>query len=418
MSSPDILNKKKLTLFTIVHSLSGVVFGVNISLFNMIDREVLKNLAQNGYQKNKFMVNLFFCVGGILACIVSGAIIRKYPRRYLNLYFLVANIGFTLLQLIPWNFFICFFRFLIGFISVFYTFISPISFKEYLPRNLSSRLGSFFYVGVSAGIFYSFLIGCQVKSTSLAKFLIVSPIFIEFIRLLILVRCFHCESPRFTTFRLLEENPTKLKLLEKRQSVDYSSRNSTLDLTQKFFNLQEDDEDILKESFIGDSITSMMSLTRDSKLQNDTFENSQIKLKLFIKKNDQIQNYLHIFYSENQRELAFEDFFNEFIKVYHKELLSSKIFSLDLLKLLLHKNYRLQIFVLALLNFLNQMTGVNCLIFYSRNLLRAMKFNSHIQMLNVLISKFYFLFLIDQVFSIYWEESQCSLLLTKLEEEV
>jgi hypothetical protein len=386
MRSPNIQNKTKLGLFTLVHSLSGAIFGLNISYFNMINSDILAKIFKGTYYYQNHMVNLFFSIGGILACLTTGFLIRKFPRRYLNISLCCANIVFTLLQLMPWSFAINFFRILIGYISCFYTFISPISFREYLPDRVSGPLGSFFYVGVALGICFSLGVCSNIESVHLVKVVIIVPVYIEVIRLIILLKCFHCESPRFMTIYLLRQDPQKIEFLKRNNFQNVEESEANFDMGNAF-GLQEDDEDQFKEDLLNNSIGSLRSNEFDNHIEPDgeLLNDPKHSLKLFIKRNDQVQNYLRTFYSESHRDESFNFFFNEFIKVFHEELLSSKLVSWDLLKLGFHKNYRLQMFVMLVLNFLNQMTGVNCLIFYSNNLFSAMEMTENKDLLNILI---------------------------------
>lgn len=386
MKPPGIKTRKKLVLFTVAHSLSGAIFGLNLSLFNMIRASVLEGLSVNNYIKNPIMVNLFFSIGGILACLLAGPLIRHYPRRLLNLSLAIASILFTLLQLIPWTSVINIFRLLIGFVSIFYTFLSPVCFKEYLPQGVSAQFSSFFYVGVCLGICFSFGVGHSVDNVAIAKFLITFPVYLELVRLFILLRWFHCESPRFVSIQLFKSNPKKIAFLQKSFNSQFSKKNTALEFPNDTFNLREGDEDILQEDLIEDSIQSV-NIDFYISDREPILDNPKHSLKLFIQSNEQIQNYLHTFYSEEDGKIAFNFFFNEFIKVFHRELLPLKVFSWSILRLLIHRNYRLQIFVLVLLNFLNQMTGVNCLIFYSVNLFTGVGLSSELVILNLLVGK-------------------------------
>ena len=153
------------------------------------------------------------------------------------------------------------------------------------------------------------------------------------------------------------------------------------------FDLKEEDEDQFNESLLNKSMQSIQSGDNEIKIQDDQLllNNPKHKLKLFLKKDEQIQNYLKTFFNEDKQEESFNFFFNEFIKVYHSELIGYKFFSWDIFILSIHKNYRLQMFILILLNFLNQMTGVNCFIFYSKNLLLGMDIDKNLTLFNFCI---------------------------------
>ena len=387
MRPPTVQDKQKLALFTLVHSLSGAIFGLNISFFNMIESRLLAQIFRGSYYYQNHLVNLFFSIGGILACCVSGFLLRRFPRRYLGLYFATANIGFTLLQLLPWSFAINFFRILIGFISCFYTFLGPVSFREYLPDRISGSLGACFYVGVSLGICFSLGVCSRIQTVPWVKVVITVPVYIEVLRIFILVKFFHCESPRFMTIFLLRKHPQKMDFLKRNSTGGNVKRNSQLEFGEDLLDLQEDDEDQFQEELLDSTTKSLRSLHLHSQLDpdDDVLSDPRHSTKLFIRKNDQVQNYLRIFYEEAQRDESFNFFFNEFVKVFHEELLCSRLASWDLVRLLCHRNYRLQMFVLLLLNFLNQMTGINCLIFYSNNLFSAMEMTHNKDLLNLLI---------------------------------
>ena len=82
-------------------------------------------------------------------------------------------------------------------------------------------------------------------------------------------------------------------------------------------------------------------------------------------------------------DIAKDFYFFEFIKTFNKCLTRGNLISITT-----DKNFKQQFFVIFLLNFLNQMTGINTLIMYSHNIfLKTGHDNSSFNLATVLIGK-------------------------------
>ena len=95
----------------------------------------------------------------------------------------------------------------------------------------------------------------------------------------------------------------------------------------------------------------------------------QSKLLRDLKQSLQYQKYHSCFFPKETFHSVAKFMTSEFTKTFDQILIAR---SYKFYKILGHSKYRLQVFVIILLNFLNQMTGINCLIFYSTNIFKKM----------------------------------------------
>lgn len=413
MECPTVRCFKQQIFFTISLGLSGVIFGYNIGLFNFLYsddekvcfyfKDTITDNNHDDYCYDSKNLNFIFSFGGVFACLIGGPIIRNIGRRHITTMTIILNSLATAFQV--WQigkFFMYSTRFVIGFCCTFYTFISPITFREYILGKQSSKLMSSFYIGIATGIFLAFIIFKDkntinsnqnnsidyTENKGLIPLLLI-PLYLEFIRIPILL-FFFSESPRFRALQLLKQNPKWLKNIE---GINDSSMSSDPKNFGKRFGLEElreDEEDLFSENIRGSNIESVNSHLNESgermeRLLNTLGEDFQNALE-----NDkQILEYFEKFYKKGEFRKAFIYFFVEFKNTIQiKFIQCNPIFSPYTMGAT--REYRLQFFVIGLLNFLNQMTGINCLIFYGSKIFTNIA-KDKVFILTCLIGSYYFI---------------------------
>jgi hypothetical protein len=322
----------------------------------------------------KTQLNNYFALGGIVACLIGSPIIRLCSRRYINLFLIIINGFLSLAQFIFKHdeVTILVLRFLIGICSSFYTFITPITFKEYILGNISANLSSTFYIGIAFGTFISLALFFHSKTDPILTdseqydylpsiFLI--PFALEIFRFVSLFY-FFSESPRFSALMSIK-NHSHIKDDLDNNPVNRSTNPLRLILKESQVSLNEDYENRYTESYFRMSDASIKSNDENIQLRREhLLSQKNNDLKEALKKDPQILRYFEKFFKYDKQDSAFNFFFNEFIKTYDQKFVKKNFFK-AIFEIAFSRKYRLQFFVTCLLNFLNQMTGINCLIFYS-----------------------------------------------------
>lgn len=112
--------------------------------------------------------------------------------------------------------------------------------------------------------------------------------------------------------------------------------------------------------------------------------NSQLKKMYFS--DERIVKHAQTFYTESKAQeyiqYCFDEFINAFIST--SQTGDSIEEKLGPLRLGLHTKYRKQFFIALLLNFLNQATGINCLVMYSTNIFTSIGFASSANLLTII----------------------------------
>ena len=381
--------RANIKLFTFAQSLAGMIFGINITVFNVFDIKIFNDSANTESYFNAKYFNIFFSLGGLICSLISGLLIQKFGRKYLNLNLIVWNIFFTLMQQFSNKFILYLSRFFVGFIATFYTFLSPIMFKEYLPGNDSGVHGSFFYIGLTFGSCLSVVFFTNLKSLVLARILFIIPAGLEFIRLFIYLKYFNQESPRFGCLQILSLHNEKLSDLINEDSEGGESKSQMDSFSEDLFDLKEDDEEnMLEENLIEQSLE--MDLTNVSRRINSSvckYSKAKEELALLAKESKNVKHYFHSFFGEEKYDKLFSIFFDDFMEVFHPKFIAPISKPWNVPSLIFDMNYRLQFFVIFFLNFLSQMTGINCLMFYSNSVFSNFSHLGSPLALSVLISK-------------------------------
>ena len=356
--------KKNIYIFTFALSLSGTIFGINISFLNVVNIQAIRtNSGIDDYLNMEFF-NVFFALGGLACCLVGGFFIRKISRKYLNYICIITNIICTsFLQtdneiLFSWS------RFIVGFIGTFYTFLTPIIFQEYFPRRDAGKLGSFFFVGLAAGSCLTIIVFANSKSVLAARLVFLTPIFLELIRLGIFIFVFNQESPRSACLQVFRRHFDIVEQMCTSERCTASKRDSIEKMNLEIYDLKEDDEDqMLEEGLLTKTEPDPMLLK--SKKTGSKFYKIKEELKELVKSDKNILYYFHSFYGEDKFENKFDEFCDDFFGTFQENLISKKVIPWNMFSLIFSESYRLQFFIVLLLNFMSQMAGVNCFMFYS-----------------------------------------------------
>jgi hypothetical protein len=368
--------------------LSGVIYGINISLFNVFDIKILREIAKTNDDLHTQLLNFYFATGGFISCLVGSFLIRRVSRKMLNYILIILNILFTALLQSPSSTLTIISRLVIGFVCVFYTFLTPIMFKEYLPGNDSGVHGSFFFIGIAFGSCFSIILFTFVDSILRARLVLGFPIILEMIRFYILARVFNQESPRFACLQVLKRNPDLVSKLISERNPTTNETTEIEDITTSFYGLKEDDEDdifdeeLLPKTNLKDKISYNF---KKSFNQNSIISKIKEDLSELAKKDKAVKYYFESFYHKDQYDIIFEFFFEDFIQIYHSKFISDNKIPWNIFSLMFDQSYRLQFFLILFLNFIDQMTGVNCLTFYSNSIFQAFSNDQDSKLLTTMI---------------------------------
>lgn len=341
MKAPELTHKAKAYIFGVLIAIGGFVFGMSISLFNtFFDYFILgfdETIKSSKYDSIKTNLNFFYSLSFILSTCVSGWFLERFGRRALIISVGVINIILFGVEAIPCLPVLYAARFLSGNIqwvilgacTIFYTGLCPIMIREYLPVSIAGSFGSIFYLMISLGTNAAFFLNRPWMKTYYYVILWI-PAGIVLFQLLCLVVFFNIESP-------------SVVFLEVKMKLDHSMINDTFS--------NEDSSQI--------GITNSL-LERSKKLQ--------LRSRFF---NDpRIVKYANCFYSKEKvteyLSFAFDEFSSALLKTDgDNECVENR---LGFIRLGWHKKYRKQFLICILLNFLNQATGINCLVMYSSNI--------------------------------------------------
>lgn len=467
MNCPEYKNYGNMFLFKLTCIAGGIIFGLNIALFNNFGNILLDSYFDSSkiMDKNKAIgnLNLFFGLGGLVSCILGGFLMKLLSRRISVFSFAVANIVLTIFQICFQNLeFFYFLRFCIGFTNTYYTFLIPIMCKEYLRNKCRGPMISWFYVGIAFGTFLPSFI-CLVSKDFFntdskssghlfwvgfwIRIILMIPAFLDFARLVILYCVFNCESPHWELVRIISSQPERYKDVYRgirssdvirlpqeddidRVPINYGEQNLNFrdrleDEENDFLNEdsvasedsnESEEEEDFKNSGWKDIDEEETYPTQRRRISGDRNERNSPQTEALYEplnlNNNQIENLdedvsdeneIHGGFNLAQRVGSFEGkllrdlknsasfkkyhstFFpkatfvpvakfmtSEFSKTFDKFLIAK---SYKFINILVHPRYRLQVFVIILLNFLNQMTGINCLIFYSSNIFKKLFFD-------------------------------------------
>jgi hypothetical protein len=291
-----------------------------------------------------------------------------------------VNIIAVLIQVIHFNYHVMYIsRLVVGIVSTLYTFLTPVTFKEYVLGPKSSVLMSTFYIGIATGTLLPFFFfnGQKFQSYDKSKpstnkeiipYLLI-PLYLEILRSLILM-FFYSESPRFRCMQIIKSNPELLKNFEGINDSTMSSDPMNIGRQNGLGELNEDIENDMQDTLGDSNIESVESmLNRSGEHMERLMMGSKVERRL--KQDPLIKNYFKKFYDSSLVENGFNFFYIEFKNVISTKLLKYKTF-FSIYTMPYSKEYRLQFFVISLLNFLNQMTGINCLIFYGAKIFHTM----------------------------------------------
>lgn len=230
---------------------------------------------------------------------------------------------------------------------IVYIGLCPIVIREYLPVQYTGIFGTVFYLMISLGtnIAFFFKFNWMVRYYYIVLWI---PAFVLVVQVVFILCFFNVESPRFVFLKL----------------------------SKQYAYISMDDS---KEYLPNEETSASETLIEQP---------TQTKLQTKFTQDPQVRKHALCFYGEKRAD--------DYIKYSFKELAQALLDTgraqciedeLGPLRLGLHPKYRKQFILCLLMNFLNQATGMNCLVMYSSNIFRQVGYAANAEMLTTIIGK-------------------------------
>lgn len=311
-------------------TITGLIFGFSISMLNNFFVHYMQgrfpSISITKYDNIESLMNTFFNLGALLCCITSSYFMG-FSRKWLNISFSVATILVNALQIPAPLEMVYVLRFILGYMSCYYTMLGPMMVQETLPNKYVGRIGSFFYLFIASGVQMSFSFTFDWV-TDYYYVVLLFPAVIELIRIIVYILFFNIETPLF----VYESLGKQIK------SESEASDQSGSELNQ----------DLVDPS-------------------NAVIEEGQYFER--FRRDARIRLFLDRFYAPEVQDTVVRELFEEYTARSQKSKDSTGIW-----KIMTSKTYRKQFFLVAVINFANQMTGINVIIFYSSNMFKQLGF--------------------------------------------
>lgn len=343
MDKGEVSYNAKAYVYGFTCTLTGLIFGFSISIMNnffvhyMQGRYPSRSVTQ--YNKIESLMNTFFNLGALVCCITS-AVFMRFPRKWLNIIFGIVNIILILVQIPAPLEMVYALRFLLGYIACYYSLLGPMMIQEALPNKYVGRLGSFFYLFIASGVQISFTFTFDWVE-KYYYIVIAIPAIIEIIRLFVYIVFFNIETPLYV-FNSLK---AQIKAEKAAEALKRSENEKEL-------------------------------------ISNEDIEDSKSEFLQRFCRDQRIKKFLNCFYKEELHEEVQVNLFNEYSAVSGE---SKK--KMGICEIITSKKYRKQFFLVAVINFANQLTGINIIIFYSTNVFKQLGFGNP-EFLTFLVSNF------------------------------
>ena len=261
----------------------------------------------------------------------------------------------------------------IGSFTFIYTALCPVILREYLPVKWAGPFGAMFYLGISLGTNIAFLY--QQSWMAEYYFLILwIPGAFALLMLLLYLIFFCVESPRVIFTDLAKKHSFV-------QRSEITNQNSDPELQQN------EDNDLQTSEYTNVS-------DKPETLETDllTQENEADKFYNVFINDSRMISFARKFYNEKDVPQFLRSVFDELDKAINEsENKATKGIESKLgpFKLALHQKYRKQFMLVMLLNFLNQATGINCLVMYSTDIFIAIGYVDFAKIISVILGKTY-----------------------------
>ena len=330
MSDKKVSYPWKAYLFGFIMTTSGIIFGFCIGQFNTFFEYLMKGkyptYHASQYDSIKSILNTVFNGGGFLCTLTSTVFVNNFGRRTLFLGFGTMMIVFSFIQIYMPLIGLYIVRAILGYISCFYTLLGPMIVVETLPKSYIGTINSTFYMFVAIGIQIAVFMKGQFAQDY--YYIVYSiPIFLEIIRMGLFLIFFNLETPRYIYIDNF-----------KKHQVEKENEDS---------NTNDNERNLLNESIQQDEMI--------KKFSDDS------RTKKFLK----------VFYDESAHDTTLVELNSEYFKQSNTSSSSESV-----LKVAFSKEYIKQTIIGFLLNYNNQLCGINVIIFYSTNLFTKLGFSN------------------------------------------
>lgn len=265
--------------------------------------------------------------------------------------------------------------------------------REYLPIKWAGILGASFYLGISIGTNIGFLYQ-QSWMADYYYIILWIPGFFALVMLLSFLIFFNVESPRVIFIELSAKLLKKNSDHQKEETDDDKKeipQNENQTESNKYLTPPNNKYDLEgRKNTLRSEQTSQFTYFPEESLDTGllTRDNSTQNLYQAYIKDSRILAFAKKFYSTKDIPLFLRFSFDELNNAINQtESPGSKSLEAKLgpLKLAFHRKYRKQFFIVILLNVLNQLTGINCLVMYSTDIFVAIGYTDLAKIISIIL---------------------------------
>ena len=199
MDKGEVSYRGRAYVYGFTCTITGLIFGFSISMLNNFFVHYMQgrfsSISVTKYDNIESLMNTFFNLGALLCCITSS-VLMGFSRKWLNIGFSMATILVNVLQIPAPLEMVYVLRFLLGYMSCYYTMLGPMMVQETLPNKYVGRIGSFFYLFIASGVQMSFSFTFDWV-TDYYYVVLVFPAVIDMIRIGIYIVFFNIETPLY-----------------------------------------------------------------------------------------------------------------------------------------------------------------------------------------------------------------------------
>ena len=353
MEIKKVSYERKAYIYGIIMALGGLIFGFCIGLFNNFFVYFMKGKFNNKYSSSdydniKSLFNTTFNVGGFVCTLTATILLKNFGRKSL---FYVCSLLISILCILQiwsplWGMYII--RFCLGYIACFYTMLCPIMISETLPKIYVGTIGSYFYFMIAFGIQLAFFL----KFDWVQKYyylVICFPVVIEVFRVVLFYFVFNIETPRF----IFLSNKKKLIQLKKKNSNNEPLLSS-----------------IENKSLTSETLGNLSITTMD--------------LEQVYGQDERLKKFTQVFYQEKMSKRVIKNLYIEYCKTNKNQNKVQNPY-----KKMFSKEYRKQFFIVFLINLLNQLCGVNIIIFYSNDIFKTLNVGNP-EVLTIIVGNYFY----------------------------
>ena len=325
--------------FGMLHIFGGFYIGFYMAQFSTFFEYFIRGKFKGAIEPREYdniqsLLNTIIIFRGIVSTIASVKIIETQSPKIIVYSLSLGMIIFVFIQVwLPLPvIYVC--RFFIGFIMVFYSFIHPQMVNHCCPSKFSGFVGSMFGFFIGIGVLVASSVTSDISEKYWYIFLCI-PLPIELFRLIMFFFVFPIESPYYV-FEQIEKN-----------------------LKNESKNIEKNTEKDLKK------------IENSNKNKENDKTNQQELIKKKFLEHKEINKIVNAFYVKEDIESHKIFLFNSIFRYQEEKKKSTGVFST-----MCSKEFKKPFLMGILLNLANQLTGINVIILYSKQIYTSLNFSN------------------------------------------